>query len=219
MTTAHAEGVSPLPQHVPGPLAGIRADGITSALPVDVELISETISRVLEYCDGSPGRPVCAHWHRWLAGHLAVLAPIAVEQAPRWGERERTALVEGMAAAVRPVLGRRAFRWPGGSVRPRPGDGSGVPGAARSGPGAAGGRAVTAVARRTGRCKTGDVVTGTTYVEPGNRRREVAAAFTGTVVQVGSGWKGVDADLAFVWARLPSGREVKALIRHISKVP
>lgn len=80
---------------------------------------------------------------------------------------------------------------------------------------------MTAVARRrTARTpyRIGDTVTGTTYVEPDDRRREVPAAFTGTVVQVGSGWSGVDADLAFLWARLPSGREVKALLRDVEHV-
>lgn len=68
------------------------------------------------------------------------------------------------------------------------------------------------------RYKAGDTVTGTTYVEPDDRRREVPVEFTGTVVQVGSGWNSVDADLAFLWARLPSGREVKALIQDVERV-
>ncbi|MFI5642377.1 hypothetical protein ACIA8H_33900 [Streptomyces goshikiensis] len=80
---------------------------------------------------------------------------------------------------------------------------------------------MTAVARRrTARkpFRVGDQVTGTTYVEPDERRRERPAEFTGTVAQVGSGWKGVDTDLAFLWVRLPSGREVKALVRDVAKV-
>ncbi|MGW6412732.1 DUF6415 family natural product biosynthesis protein [Streptomyces vinaceus] len=100
MTTTHREGVSPLLRHAPGRLTVARADGTTSALPVDVELISETVSQVPKDRDGAPDRPVCAGWHRWLTGHLALLAPIAVEQAPRWNDPERTALVTGTAAAA-----------------------------------------------------------------------------------------------------------------------
>lgn len=65
--------------------------------------------------------------------------------------------------------------------------------------------------------KVGDAVTGTTYVEPTFRGREAAVEFAGTVVQIGSGWAGVEADLAFLWARLPSGREVKAPIRDVER--
>ncbi|MFJ3882958.1 hypothetical protein ACIPW5_36605 [Streptomyces sp. NPDC090077] len=66
--------------------------------------------------------------------------------------------------------------------------------------------------------EVGETDSGTTYVEPGDRAREVPVTFTGEVVQVGSGWDGVDADLAYLWARLPSGREVKALIRDVERV-
>ncbi|MCX5078646.1 DUF6415 family natural product biosynthesis protein [Streptomyces sp. NBC_00513] len=77
-----------------------RADGTTTALPVDVTLISETISLVLASRDWTPDRTVCAAWHRWLAGHLRLLAPIAVEQAPHWSDPEHMRLVEVTAAAV-----------------------------------------------------------------------------------------------------------------------
>ncbi|MFD6534923.1 hypothetical protein [Streptomyces goshikiensis] len=75
----------------------------------------------------------------------------------------------------------------------------------------------TMARRRSAPYKVGDTVTGTTYVEPEDRRREAPVEFTGTVVQVGAGWKGVDVSLAYLWARLPSGREVKALIRDVTK--
>ncbi|MGI5450589.1 hypothetical protein ACQEVM_33425 [Streptomyces sp. CA-243310] len=71
-----------------------------ATLPVDVTLISETISQVLASRDGTPERTVCAAWHRRLAGHVHLLAPIAVEQAPRWSDPERTRLVEATAVAV-----------------------------------------------------------------------------------------------------------------------
>ncbi|MFE3865554.1 DUF6415 family natural product biosynthesis protein [Streptomyces goshikiensis] len=101
MTTTHIEGVSSLPHHAPADrLTVARADDTTAALPVDVALISEMVSQVLEHRSGSPGRSVCEGWHRWLGGHLALLAPIAVEQAPRWDDPKRTSLVTGTAAAV-----------------------------------------------------------------------------------------------------------------------
>ncbi|QES56312.1 hypothetical protein DEJ51_20820 [Streptomyces venezuelae] len=81
-----------------------RADGTTTTLPVDVTLISETVSMVLACRAGTPDRATCAAWHRWLAGHLRLLAPIAVEQAPRWDDLGRTSLVEATAAAVAEVL-------------------------------------------------------------------------------------------------------------------
>ncbi|WBY25112.1 DUF6415 family natural product biosynthesis protein (plasmid) [Streptomyces goshikiensis] len=100
--------VSPQSRTRPGPdvpaLTVARADGSTATLPVDVTLIGETVSTVLESREGTPGRPVCALWHRWLAGHLRLLSPIAVEQAPRWGDPKRTALVEATAEAVTQAL-------------------------------------------------------------------------------------------------------------------
>lgn len=81
-----------------------RADGTNSTLPVDVTLISETVSTALESREGTPDRATCETWYRWLAGHLALLAPIAVEQAPRWRDPERTLLVEATAASVTRAL-------------------------------------------------------------------------------------------------------------------
>ncbi|MFD3939988.1 DUF6415 family natural product biosynthesis protein [Streptomyces sp. NPDC058611] len=81
-----------------------RADGTNSALPVDVTLISESVSTVLESREGTPDRAACEIWYRWLAGHLRLLAPIAVEQAPRWRDPERTLLVEATAAVVAQAL-------------------------------------------------------------------------------------------------------------------
>ncbi|MFD5512160.1 hypothetical protein ACFWIB_30940 [Streptomyces sp. NPDC127051] len=65
--------------------------------------------------------------------------------------------------------------------------------------------------------EVGDTVTGTTYVDPADRAREAPQEFTGKVVQVGSGWAGIDADLAYLWARLDNRREVQALIRDCRK--
>ncbi|MEU3772645.1 hypothetical protein AB0F11_05410 [Streptomyces sp. NPDC032472] len=36
--------------------------------------------------------------------------------------------------------------------------------------------------------------------------------------QVGSGWAGVDADQAYVWIRLGSGREAQALMRDVRRL-
>ncbi|MFE6848920.1 hypothetical protein [Streptomyces sp. NPDC057686] len=73
---------------------------------------------------------------------------------------------------------------------------------------------------RARRCPytVGDTVTGITYVDPDDRR-EAPQEFTGTVVQIGSGWAGIDADRAFLWARLDTGREVQALIKDCQKAP
>ncbi|MFI8105383.1 hypothetical protein [Streptomyces sp. NPDC086023] len=66
----------------------------------------------------------------------------------------------------------------------------------------------------------GDTITGTTYVTPDDRRRGIRPGpFTGRVVQVGSGWDGVDSDAAYLWARLPSAREVQALIQDCVRLP
>ncbi|MFF3726859.1 hypothetical protein ACFYYM_31335 [Streptomyces erythrochromogenes] len=75
------------------------------------------------------------------------------------------------------------------------------------------------VATRERRCPyaVGDVVTGTTYVEPSERGHTTPQEFTGEVVQIGSGWAGVDAPTAYLWARLPSGLEVKALIQDCER--
>lgn len=72
--------------------------------------------------------------------------------------------------------------------------------------------------RRQAPYKVGDQVTGTSYVPPEDRRRKQPEPITGHVVQVGSGWNGIDAAHAFVWVRLASGQERQALIRDITKV-
>ncbi|MFB7467085.1 hypothetical protein ACFCZ1_26920 [Streptomyces sp. NPDC056224] len=64
----------------------------------------------------------------------------------------------------------------------------------------------------------GDLVTGTSYVQPEDRASEQPEEITGHIVQVGSGWDGIDAAQAYVWVRLASGREQQALIRDIRKV-
>ncbi|WP_328966240.1 hypothetical protein [Streptomyces virginiae] len=63
----------------------------------------------------------------------------------------------------------------------------------------------------------GDLVTGTSYVHPEDRGREQPEEFTGCIVQVGSGWDGVDAEQAYVWVRLHSGQERQALIKDIRR--
>ncbi|MEU9037956.1 hypothetical protein AB0D45_24070 [Streptomyces sp. NPDC048352] len=75
-----------------------------------------------------------------------------------------------------------------------------------------------AARRKTTRLRVGDLVTGRSYVEPGNRAREQSQLITGTVAQIGSGWAGVDASQAYLWVRLPSGLEVKALIQDVERL-
>ncbi|MDH2387679.1 MULTISPECIES: hypothetical protein [Streptomyces] len=60
--------------------------------------------------------------------------------------------------------------------------------------------------------RIGDRVRGTSYVPPERRGREEPEEFEGTVVQLGSGYAGVDADRALVWARLENGTERQSLI-------
>jgi hypothetical protein len=60
--------------------------------------------------------------------------------------------------------------------------------------------------------KVGDSVTGTSYVPPERRRFERPEPFAGVVVQVGSGYLGVDAEAAFVWVRLADHTERQALV-------
>ncbi|MEW2636186.1 hypothetical protein AB0903_32230 [Streptomyces sp. NPDC048389] len=60
--------------------------------------------------------------------------------------------------------------------------------------------------------RIGDRVRGTSYVPPERRGREEPEEFEGTVVQLGSGYAGVDADRALVWARLENGTEHQSLI-------
>ncbi|WP_330335815.1 hypothetical protein OHS33_39470 (plasmid) [Streptomyces sp. NBC_00536] len=76
-----------------------------------------------------------------------------------------------------------------------------------------------AARRKNPRLRVGDPVTGRTYVEPEDRGRESPKPITGTVSQIGSGWDGVDEGLAYVWVRLPSGREAKALAQELEPAP
>ncbi|WP_329438822.1 hypothetical protein OG906_00395 [Streptomyces sp. NBC_01426] len=74
-----------------------------------------------------------------------------------------------------------------------------------------------AARRQSARLRVGDTVTGWSYVEPGDRGREQPQPITGTIAQIGSGWGGVDSDHAYVWVRLPSCLEAKALTRDLEK--
>ncbi|MFI6409282.1 hypothetical protein [Streptomyces sp. NPDC050548] len=58
----------------------------------------------------------------------------------------------------------------------------------------------------------GDRVKGTSYVPPGPHRREAPELFEGVVVQVGSGYAGVDAEHAFLWVKLKDHTERQALV-------
>lgn len=60
--------------------------------------------------------------------------------------------------------------------------------------------------------KVGDRVRGTSYVPPDRRKWDRPEAFEGVVVQVGSGYTGVDAKLAFLWTRLADGTERQSLV-------
>jgi hypothetical protein len=64
----------------------------------------------------------------------------------------------------------------------------------------------------------GDRVRGTTYVPPGPHRRENPEPFEGVVVQVGSGYAGVDAERAFLWVRLADHTERQALVAETELV-
>ncbi|MEU5805843.1 hypothetical protein [Streptomyces sp. NPDC047718] len=64
----------------------------------------------------------------------------------------------------------------------------------------------------------GDLVAAVTHVPPGQRGRELPMQVSGRIVQVGSGWAGVDADQAYVWIRLASGREALALMKDVRKL-
>ncbi|MFJ8488580.1 hypothetical protein ACIRBZ_09370 [Streptomyces sp. NPDC094038] len=58
----------------------------------------------------------------------------------------------------------------------------------------------------------GDRVRGTTYVPPDPYRHEQPERFEGVVVQVGSGYAGVDADRTLLWVRLADHTERQALV-------
>ncbi|MBB1245016.1 hypothetical protein GL263_15775 [Streptomyces durbertensis] len=53
---------------------------------------------------------------------------------------------------------------------------------------------------------------GVSYVHPDRRRWEKPEPFEGVVVQVGSGYAGVDAENSFVWSRLADHTERQSLI-------
>jgi hypothetical protein len=58
----------------------------------------------------------------------------------------------------------------------------------------------------------GDRVRGISYVPVERKRYESAEAFEGRVVQVGSGYAGVDAKKSYLWVRLPDGTERQSLV-------
>ncbi|MET9694709.1 hypothetical protein ABZY81_41000 [Streptomyces sp. NPDC006514] len=59
--------------------------------------------------------------------------------------------------------------------------------------------------------QVGDLVRGPEALPPGDYR--TPAIYEGEVVQVGSGWDGVDAANAYLWVRLPDRTERKLAIR------
>ncbi|MCX4546550.1 hypothetical protein [Streptomyces sp. NBC_01565] len=63
----------------------------------------------------------------------------------------------------------------------------------------------------------GHVVRGLEALSAGERRQP--EIYAGVVVQVGSGWDGVDADNAYLWVRLPDGTERRLAIRDCALVP
>lgn len=66
--------------------------------------------------------------------------------------------------------------------------------------------------------RVGDRVRGLSYVPPERRNREEAELFEGVVVQVGSGYAGVDAQFAFIWARLADCTERQSLVQDTELV-
>ncbi|WP_431044756.1 hypothetical protein ACQUSR_24445 [Streptomyces sp. P1-3] len=64
----------------------------------------------------------------------------------------------------------------------------------------------------------GDHVRGISYVAPERLRWERPESFEGVVVQVGSGWAGVDAEQAYVWSRLEDHTERKSLVTETQLV-
>lgn len=73
-------------------------------------------------------------------------------------------------------------------------------------------RVTSARGARRAPFKIGDKVCGTTYVRHERRGREAPERFEGVVVQIGSGWDGVDADRAYLWVKLADCTERQALI-------
>ncbi|MGW0712344.1 hypothetical protein ACWD4G_41480 [Streptomyces sp. NPDC002643] len=66
--------------------------------------------------------------------------------------------------------------------------------------------------------RVGDQVRGTTYVPPDRHLRERPEPFEGVVVQVGSGYAGVDAERAFLWVRLSDHTERQSLVEDTELV-
>jgi len=66
--------------------------------------------------------------------------------------------------------------------------------------------------------EVGERVQGMTYVPPDRFGKERPRRFVGVIVQVGSGFAGVDADKAYVWCREDNHKEVQALTREIERV-
>jgi hypothetical protein len=66
--------------------------------------------------------------------------------------------------------------------------------------------------------QVGDRVRGQSYVPPEQRRQERPEPFEGVVVQVGSGYAGVDAKNAFLWSRLADGTERQSLVSETELV-
>ncbi|KRV46823.1 hypothetical protein AQ490_08505 [Wenjunlia vitaminophila] len=60
--------------------------------------------------------------------------------------------------------------------------------------------------------RLGDRVRGVSYVPPERRRWERPEPFEGVVVQVGSGYAGVDARHAYLWTRLADHTERQSLV-------
>ncbi|MFE9846544.1 hypothetical protein [Streptomyces goshikiensis] len=65
--------------------------------------------------------------------------------------------------------------------------------------------------------QVGDVVRGPEALSSADYA--TPATYEGEVVQVGSGWNGVDADNAYLWVRLSDRTERRLAIRHCALVP
>ncbi|WP_405804507.1 hypothetical protein [Streptomyces sp. NBC_01187] len=62
--------------------------------------------------------------------------------------------------------------------------------------------------------RIGDRVRGISYVPPERRQCEAPEEFEGVIVQVGSGYAGVDAELTLVCCRLADHTERQSLARE-----
>ncbi|MEW1640340.1 hypothetical protein AB0469_40610 [Streptomyces sp. NPDC093801] len=63
----------------------------------------------------------------------------------------------------------------------------------------------------------GDSVRGPEALPPGDRR--TPETHEGEVVQVGSGWDGVDSADTYLWVRLPNRTERKLSMPHCARLP